>query len=148
MEKRKYVEKRKLSGGKKMFRKWESWKEGEYVIGKLVGTHLDQYKKLCPLIEVETAEFEEGASFEGNVLVLNSCGMLDKAISKVVEGAILQVTYQGSSLIERGPYKGKVAHKVEVLELEEEGSLNGGGASMEPNYFIDEIKDSDDDFTL
>ena len=119
---RKYKSVKKVSGVRKVYRKWEDWDIGDIVIGKFTGIHIDQYKKECPMIEVEEAFFKakkEGAELVGKTLVINHTGMIGSAFSKISEGTCVQITYDGKSLIEKGPYKGKDAHVTLVEEVEE-----------------------------
>lgn len=121
---------RKVSGGAKTYRKWEEWEIGEIVIGKYVDDHLDQYKKQCPVIEVVDAMLKDDAlnkSLQGKLLVLNHCGQLRKAFDKIEKEQLVQVTYNGKSLMEKGPYAGKDAHLIGVEEVVEDG----GGAEQE-----------------
>lgn len=121
--KRQFKTVKKLSGQKK-YRKWDEYDIGDIVIGKFVGIHTDQYKKECPMIQVLDAQFKDGTgeTFVGGTLVLNACGVLAKAMENVTEGEIIQVEYQGTSEIQKGPYKGKDAHvmAVEIVELDED----------------------------
>lgn len=120
--KRTYVTKRKLGGVPMNFRKWEEYKEGDIVIGKYVDTHQDQYENDCPVIEVLEAFFKDksGDKLVGKNLVLNSCGSVDKAFKKAALGDIVQVTYTGKGVIERGKYAGKDAHSVVIEQVEED----------------------------
>jgi hypothetical protein len=90
---------------------------GDVLVGKLNSFHVDQYKKNCPVIEVEEAYFKDkkaGAALAGKYLCLNSCGMLDKALKDVTPGEIIQIEYTGTSTIEKGPYAGKESHTMQV----------------------------------
>lgn len=108
---------RKLGGGQMTYRKWEEWDMGDYLIGKFIDIHEDQYGKKCPVIEVVEAQFKDktGTKFEGKNLCLNSCGQLDKAIKKAEMGSMMQFTYNGKSRINKGPFAGKDSHLVETL---------------------------------
>jgi hypothetical protein len=115
---------KKLSGGKSEYRKWSEWAEGDVVIGKLVSTGIDTFKKPNYKLEIEDAQLADKAlskSLTGKMLTLNSSGMLDKAMTDVSEGQMLQITYGGTAEIEEGPYKGKESHiiQVDLVELEE-----------------------------
>lgn len=122
--KRVFKTKKKLSGGRSVFRKWNEWEEGDYIIGKYVGMKEDNYEKPNWLIEVEEAVFadeDEAEKLIGKQIGLNSNGQLDKAMEKVEEGQYVQVTYNGKSEIEKGKYAGKEAHLVGVDLVEVEG---------------------------
>lgn len=122
MSKRVFKPTRKLGGGQKMYRKWEDYQVGDVVIGTYVDTHVDQYKKNCPVIEVVDAQFKDktGSKYVGKNLVLNAAGMLNKAIEKAELGQMLQFTYNGTSTIEKGPYSGKDSHLIQTDLVEEE----------------------------
>lgn len=126
MAKRKFRTKRKVSGGQKIYKPWKEFVEGDWIVGEYVGTHKDQYNKICRIIKVEDAQFSDGFEEKciGKNLVLNSNGMLDKAFEENAEdldtGAIIQVTYNGTSTIEKGKYAGKEAHLVEIDIVEED----------------------------
>lgn len=107
----------------KTYRKWEDFDMGDVVIGKVIGNHIDQYGKDCPVIEVLDAQFKkDSAKFQGKNLVLNSCGMLSKAMkdANVQLGELIQVEYKGTSNIEKGPFKGKDAHVMDIQIVEED----------------------------
>lgn len=108
---------KKLSGGRTMYRKWAEWETGDLIICKFLAQGEDQYEKPNWKVQVEDAQFassKESKKYTGQVLTLNSAGQLDKAMEKVEEGDMIQVTYQGTSVIEKGKFKGKDAHLVEV----------------------------------
>lgn len=112
----------KLSGGQQTYRKWEEWTVGDVLIGKYISDHTDQYDKVCPVFEVIDAQFKDGSGdkLEGKNLCLNNCGMLAKAMGKATLGDTLQVTYNGTSTIEKGKYAGKDSHVMEILTVEED----------------------------
>lgn len=113
-----------------MYRKWDDYDTGDIVIGKFVDDYMDQkYNKPCWVLEVFDAQLkaEKGEKYVGKHLVLNSCGMLDKAMKKLSHGNIVQVEYQGKTQIEKGKMAGKDSHIVHVDEMEE----SGGEASEE-----------------
>jgi hypothetical protein len=109
--------------GGSTFRKWAEWQDGDFVVGKLVEVKEDQFGKPAFTIEVLNAEFADekaSKSFkEGSTMVLNSNGMLVKALLEgengpVEMGTIIEVVYKGTSTITAGKYKGKESHLVEV----------------------------------
>lgn len=132
MEKRKYKVTKNLSGIPKVFRKWEEWAIGDIVVGKIIGTHTDQYDKLNLIVEVEEAFFsKDSAKFKDKNLVLNHCGKMAAAVFKknketgeetlkIPEGTLVQISYDGTSMIEKGKFKGKDAHVVSVDIVEED----------------------------
>jgi hypothetical protein len=123
---RTFKTKKKLSGVAKEFKKWAEYDEGDTIVGKYVDVHEDEtYGKTHRVIEVEFANVANKAwekSIVGKNLVLNSCGIVDSVFEKVSLGEYVQVTYEGTSVIEKGKFKGKDAHNIsiEIVELDEE----------------------------
>jgi len=116
---------KKLSGSRQVYRKWSEWNEGDILIGKYKGFKEDQYEKPNWLVEVEDACFsnaKEAKELVGKVIGLNSSGQLDKAMEKLTEGQWVQITYNGTAEIEKGKFKGKDAHVIEVDLLVEDGA--------------------------
>ena len=127
MAKRVFKSKKKLSGGRCTYRAWKEWETGDYIIGTYKGSKTDNYDKPNWLVLVEEASFvsapKEAKKLVGQVIGLNSNGMLNKAMERVEEGDMIQVMYNGTSEIEKGKYAGKDAHLVEVdLVTEDDGS--------------------------
>ncbi len=133
MAKRVFKAKKKLSGGLTNYRKWEEWKVDDTVVGEFIEQGEDDtYGKPKWTIKVEEAMFvgkpKTSAKLKGQNLTLNSNGMLDKAMAKIEPGDMVQIVYQGKGRLDKGKFKGKDAHKVEVTLLEEdmgEEELNG-----------------------
>lgn len=118
----------------KVYRPWEEYAEGDFVVGKVVGFHKDNYDKKSVVVEVEEASFvdkKKAKEVTGKNLVLNSCGQLEKQIEneEIQIGHILEVIYKGKSTIEKGKYKGKEAHVLEINLLEEDDGTGDGGDS-------------------
>lgn len=123
MAKRVYKTTKKLSGGKSSYRGWGDWEIGDMIIGKYIGSDVDQYDKPNFKFLVEEAVFSktsEAKKLKGQNLTLNSAGQLNKAMKDVEEGQLVQIVYNGTSEIEKGKYKGKDAHQVEVDLVEED----------------------------
>lgn len=122
MAKRIFKSKKKLSSVKAVYRKWSEWDEEDILIGVYKGSQTDSYDKPNWLVEVEDAQFSDKkaakklmpSSGEKIIIGLNSSGKLDAAMDQVEMGDIVQVTYKGMSTIEKGKYKGKDAHDIEV----------------------------------
>lgn len=116
--------KRSIAGGQMTYRKWDMWAVGDIVIGTFKGTRIDGYDKVCPMIEVMDAQFKDGSGnkYINTTMSLNHNGIVGKAIEKVQEGEILQFTYNGKTMLEKGKYAGKEAHSVsvDVMEIDEE----------------------------
>ena len=123
--KRTFKVKKKLTKGQTNYRKWDEWENGDVLIGTFVSQGEDKYQKPNWEIKVEDAQFVDhklGKKLLGKSLTLNSCGQLDKAMEKVEEGEMLQITYNGTAKINKGKFKGKDAHLVDVEIVVEEGS--------------------------
>lgn len=118
---KKYKVKRSLSGPKE-YRQWGDYEVGDVVVGTLIGWHKDNYGNDCPKIKVLDGYFKDGTlkNYIDKVLVLNSCGTLDKAMEDVVEGDMIQLEYSGTNEIKEGPYKGTEAHTMTVDIVEED----------------------------
>lgn len=144
MAKRIYKSKKKLSTVKATYRKWNEWDSGDILIGTYKGSQTDNYDKPNWLVEVEDAQFTNAKAAkklmpkgdEKVVVGLNSSGKLDQAMEQVEIGDVIQVEYKGMSTIEKGKYKGKDAHDIEVDLVEEDD---------EDEDDEDESEDEDDD---
>lgn len=127
MAKRTFVSKKKVSGVRCTYRAWKEWQEGDFIVGKYVGSSEDNYGKPNWHVEIYEAAFAKkpklAAGLVGKILGMNSAGMLDKAMKKIEEGEVIQVTYDGTSIIQGGDYEGTKSHKhiVEVMK-EDDGS--------------------------
>lgn len=139
MAKRQFKAKRKLGGGRKQFRKWDEWNEGDILIAKLADTYEDQYGKTVWVMAVVDAQFKDGSGdkYIGKDLALNSCGMLDKAMKRASLGTMVQITYDGQSTIEKGKFAGKESHVVQVDEVEED--IDNGGDGYQEEYDEEEV---------
>ncbi len=115
---------KKISGGRQVFRKWGEWEVGDIIIGKYVGNSIDRYKKPNWHIEVIEAVFsidpKAAKELIGKTIGLNSAGQLNKAMEKLDEGDLIQVTYNGMEEMQGGDFEGKDAHLIEVDMVEEE----------------------------
>lgn len=145
--KRKFKSKKKLSSTRATYRPWKEWQTGDIIIGIFKGSQTDNYDKPNWLVEIVEAFFPSkpklAAKLKGQILGLNSNGKLDKAMEGVEPGDMVQVEYKGMSTIEKGKYKGKDAHDVEVdLVEEDDGSEDEEEVDEEDE---DESEDSDDD---
>ncbi len=124
MSKRVFKTTKKLSHTRCAYRKWSEWEVGDIVVGKYVGSKIDNYKKPNWMLEVEEAFFankKEAKAMIGQTIGLNSSGTLDKAMEKATEGKLYQITYNGTEEMTGGPYAGKDRHLIEVDECEVEG---------------------------
>ncbi len=88
------------------YRKWSDYAEGDVVIGQFAGIHICSYDKENYKVKVLDAQFKDGSgeALIGKILVLNSCGSLDKAMKEVQVGEYVQMEYTGTVPITKGPY--------------------------------------------
>lgn len=98
--------------GQRVYKKWKEWEEGEYVIGKLIGTYIDKFKNTCYEVEVIESDVEEFE--EGKVAGLNSCGSLNYKMEDVLIGSTVRVEYTGTTVLDKGDFEGTEAHTVDV----------------------------------
>lgn len=156
-KKRVFKSKKKLSGGQTSFRKWSEWKEGDFIVGKFISAGEDNYQNPSFTFEVLTADFKgktkTAAALVGKNITLNSAGQLNKAMLtkdgelKVKPGELLEITYNGTSTIPKGKFKGKEAHLMTVEVVEEEGAESEVDEEVDEDEDeeTDEDDDSDDD---
>lgn len=121
---------RNLSGAK-AYRPWKNWEVGDFVIGKLVDTEIDQYKKTCYILELEEVSFND-AEAERNAqdlgrIGLNHTGLLAKIMDDKCEiGQVVRVEYQGTSTMQKGPNAGAEAHSLLISVAEEDEECDTG----------------------
>ena len=102
--------------GQSSYKSWKNWEEGDYLVGKYVSQHEDNYGKPNYKVEVIEAGFSSGdAPKAGAMFTFNSSGALNKAMDEVKEGDVIKVIYKGEETINKGKYKGKAFHSMEVL---------------------------------
>lgn len=124
--KRKFKPRKVLSGVRTEYRAWKEWDEDDTIVFKLIGSSQNKKNKskkdwIVEVLEVTfTDKKEEKRLKTGTRLTLNSAGQLDKGLEQVEEGAIVQVTYNGSQEMEGGDYAGQMAHTMEVIEVDED----------------------------
>lgn len=98
--------------GARQYKKWNEWEVGDFVVGTLVEVGTDQFSKanyIIELLETSMEDLELGKNF-----CLNSCGSLDYKMEDVEIGAVIRVEYEGQVELEKGPFKGKLAHTVDL----------------------------------
>ena len=128
------------------FRKYDDYEVGDIVVGKVVGTTLDKYKKHNIVIKVLTCNFktEKSSKYEGKNLTMNYTGGIGKVLKdanmadengKLKDefiGTILQFEYQGKvPLSERHTHAGKEAHVVKLDIVEEDDGAPTGEENVE-----------------
>lgn len=124
---------KKKLGGAQSYRKWSEYAQGDTVLGKFVGYHTCQYKKKNPKIEVYDAQWKDADAAEkilGRVLVLNHCAKLEKLIeeAEIEEGDGMEIEYEGTFTLTKGPYAGKESHTMTLSVVE---IVEGDGAGNE-----------------
>jgi hypothetical protein len=120
--------KKTISGTRCTYRAWKEWQDGEYIVGTYVGSKTDNYDKpnwMVKVIEAKFAKKKDSEALVGQTIGLNSAGGLDKAMEKLKEGDLVQVTYTGTVEMEKGKYAGKDAHTF-LVEVD-----GGSGADEE-----------------
>lgn len=95
--------------GAKTYIKYKEKKEGETLVEDAVfkGTEPNQFGGL-------NFNFEE----QGQSVVLPSCGALKYALEqgKLKVGALYKIDYDGEGVMEKGPMKGKIFHKIKIWQ--------------------------------
>lgn len=139
--KRKFKPRKVLSGVRTEYRAWKEWDEEDVIVFKLIGSSPNKKNKnkkdwIVEVVEVFfTDKKEEKRLKPGTRLTLNSAGQLDKGLEQVEEGALVQVTYNGSQEMEGGNYAGQMAHTMEVIEVsEDDGSDEDEESDEEEEY--------------
>lgn len=128
--KRTYTPTKQLSGKPMKFRTWADYSAGDVMIVKYVKTTPNKYNDAKPNHVVEVVElFLKDAKIqkewvEGTHVCLNTMGMLDKALDGIKSGDMVQITYTGSNMMEKGKFAGKSAHGVDVIAMEEDDSIS------------------------
>ena len=112
--------KTKLNGSK-LYKPWKEWAEGDYIIGKFVGTSIDKYRKTNWHLELIECSFSDGTELEiGKMFGANSTGMMDKVMEGVEIGQIVELLYKGTEVLTTGDFEGSDAHVTEVSIVTEE----------------------------
>lgn len=96
------------------FKKWDLWPLNSYMVCKLVDdSRQDKFGK--PIYDVEVVETDIGATV-GSKFQLNSTGGLTKKMNdnEVSIGDIFKVVYLGKNKIEKGTWKGTMAHNIDL----------------------------------
>ena len=110
-------------GGLK-YRSWKLWSEGDYIVGKYVRTKEDQFGNPSYEVEVIESQFANEDDFaEGDVVGINSCGGLNYKMEGVLPGSILQITYEGEDTMDKGKFKGKSFHSVD-LQVDDSSAID------------------------
>lgn len=140
-EKRTRKVKRVLSGARTEYRKWADWDEEDVIVCKFVGKTPNKKNRDRTdwIVEVSNAFFSDKSEQKrvlGKRLTLNSAGQLDGGMEQLEIGQECQITYNGTSIMQGGEYKGQKAHLMEVCELGDD----------EDTSETDEDEDDQDDY--
>jgi len=104
-----------VSGGSS-YRAWKKWAEGDYLVGKYISESEDNFGNPNYKVEVLEASFDDGtAPKAGSNFSFNSSGSLKRAMGSIEVGDVVKVIYKGEGIIEKGKFKGKPFHNMEVL---------------------------------
>lgn len=119
----------KSIGGASNFRPWKFWTEDEYVEGVFVEEKEDKFGNPSFVIELAATNIDmEGVSggaqsvedLIGKRFTLNSAGSLTKKMEEVPEGKYIRVTYEGMVLLDKGKFKGKDCHNINLEVADDE----------------------------
>lgn len=88
------------------YMKIDTLPQGDYIQGTYKGTSPNQFKPEAPNYKLQLAD--------GRLVVVNTCGSLQKKMEHVREGDEVQIYYLGKDVLKDGKFKGKEAHKVDV----------------------------------
>ena len=113
-------------GGQKKYFKYKDCEAGDVLVqGKYLGTSPSKFGK-------DNHDFKPA---EGPTVCLNSAGHLNYLIENNVQiGDMVQVTYEGTDVLDQGAFKGKEVHKFDVAIAED-------GAQMDMGFDAEEIKE-------
>lgn len=126
--KRTFTPTKQLSGKPMKFRKWSEYSVGDVLVCKYIKTTPNKFSEKKPnyIVEIIEAFLKDKKVqkewVEGTHVCLNTIGMLDKALSDVTSGSLIQITYNGSNVMETGIFAGKEAHAVEVVGIKEDST--------------------------
>lgn len=96
------------------FKKWDLWPLNSFMVAKLLDdSRVDKFGK--PIYDVEIVETDIGASV-GAKFQLNATGGLVKKMNdnEVSIGDTFKVVYLGKNKIEKGTWKGTMAHNIDL----------------------------------
>jgi len=120
--------KRREVGGSKSYKAWKEWSVGDRVVGEFTGQSTDNYDKPNWHIKVEEIDMQEpidsrgGAIVVGSTLGLNSNGSLDFKMQDVEVGELLEITYEGMTVLpDNHKFKGKDSHQIKLEVILDEG---------------------------
>jgi hypothetical protein len=96
------------------FKKWDLWSINDYMVCKLLDdSRVDKFGK--PIYDVEVIETSLGVP-AGAKFQLNATGGLTKKMNdnEVAIDDVFKVVYLGKNKIEKGTWKGTMAHNIDL----------------------------------
>lgn len=96
------------------FKKWDLWPINSYMVAKLLDdSRSDKFGK--PIYDVEVIDTDLGVA-SGQKFQLNATGGLTKKMNdnEVSIGDTFKVVYLGKNKIEKGTWKGTMAHNIDL----------------------------------
>ena len=121
-------------GGQKSFKKWGTFVEGDYIIGKYVEEGMDRkFKKPTYTFEVEDFSVQDPSIFGdkeitvGERLTLNHLTAFEQKMEQIDIGTVVEIVYTGKQALPANhAFAGTMAHQVDVFvcgdDEEEAGS--------------------------
>jgi len=101
--------------GGRAYKSWKKWTIGDFIVGKFIKTYEDNFGNTCYEVEIIEAQFADGTELkEGSLFGVNSCGSLSHNMQDVLPGSFVEMTYDGEGEIEKGSFKGKKFHSVQL----------------------------------
>lgn len=107
-------------GGAAKYRKYDAWDAGDQIAGELVEVRADQFGKPAYVIKVQDVMFKKTSEQPsiGEMFTLNSAGGLAYKLEQaggVNVGDVMGIEYNGKVTIEKGKWKGKVSHDIDLF---------------------------------
>ncbi len=131
---------RRKVGGAGNYKKYKTYAEGDYVVGKFVRTGEDRtYGKPYYVIELEEFKFETPECCSplgkeivvGMELTLNSAGSLDHKMEEITIGSIVEIVYNGTEPLPADhKFKNKDAHQFDVFEIDDDEAETTGADDL------------------
>jgi hypothetical protein len=112
--------------GKVGFRSWKNWEEEDYICGIFKHTQPNELNRQRNdvVITVTDHSFQTESEFDpknGDLFKVNAATSLQGAIDKgIKEGDEIKVVYKGAYTVQKGTWKGKEGHNLEVFVKEKE----------------------------
>jgi len=103
-------------GGTRVYRPWKKFAQGDVLTGTLTDVLEDNFGNPSYTIRIDSTDFEDDNDnlTEGTLFGMNSSGSLNYKMASVEIGSFIQVEYEGTTVLEKGKFKGKECHSVNV----------------------------------